>query len=93
MTHPSSDARRVQRVRHEIKRRELQVARVARISPHFQRITFAGEALADFISASFDDHIKLILPDGSDAPPMRDYTTTRSASRTAVKRTLSLSPR
>ena len=77
MTHPSSDARRVQRVRHEIKRRELQVARVARISPHFQRITFAGEALADFISASFDDHIKLILPDGSDAPPMRDYTPRR----------------
>jgi NADPH-dependent ferric siderophore reductase len=77
MTDSTLGARRVQRVRHEIKRRELQVARVARISPHFQRITFAGEALADFISASFDDHVKLILADGSTAPAMRDYTPRR----------------
>ena len=77
MTDSTLGARRVQRVRHEVKRRELQVARVARISPHFQRITFAGEALADFISASFDDHVKLILADGSTAPAMRDYTPRR----------------
>lgn len=77
MPEPSSDARRVQRVRHEIKRRELQVARVARIGPHFQRVTFTGEALADFISASFDDHVKLILANGQGEPAMRDYTPRR----------------
>jgi len=77
MTDSTLGARRVQRVRHEIKRRELQVARVARISPHFQRVTFAGEALADFISASFDDHVKLILADGQGEPAMRDYTPRR----------------
>ncbi|HEY9065322.1 MAG TPA: siderophore-interacting protein, partial [Burkholderiaceae bacterium] len=74
----TSAARRVQRVRHEIKRRELQVARVARVSSHVRRITFAGAALADFVSASFDDHIKLILPDAATGTPaMRDYTPRR----------------
>ncbi len=70
-------ARRVQRVRHELKRRELQVTRVETISPHFRRVTFRGDALADFVSASFDDHIKLILAAGSDTPVMRDYTPRR----------------
>ena len=69
--------RRVQRVRHELKRRELQVLRVENLSPHFRRIVFAGEALADFVSASFDDHVKLILDAGGGAPVMRDYTPRR----------------
>ena len=49
---------RVQRVRHELKRRELQVVRVETISPHFRSVTFGGDSLADFVSASFDDHVK-----------------------------------
>lgn len=69
--------RRVQRVRHELKRRELTVRRVENLSPHFRRVTFGGESLADFVSASFDDHVKLILNAGTDAPSMRDYTPRR----------------
>ena len=66
---------RVQRVRHEIKRRDLQVVRVDAISPHFQRITFAGVALADFVSASFDDHVKVFLDTAVGIEPVRrDYT-------------------
>ncbi|QHE87048.1 siderophore-interacting protein [Hydrogenophaga sp. BPS33] len=58
-THPTLA---VERVRHEIKVRRLQVQRFDRISPHFVRIRFASDALRDFISASFDDHAKLMLP-------------------------------
>jgi NADPH-dependent ferric siderophore reductase len=67
-------ASRAHRVRHEIKVRDLEVVRVERISPHFTRVTFAGESLADFPSASFDDHVKFILGAGTDAPVRRDYT-------------------
>jgi NADPH-dependent ferric siderophore reductase len=71
--------RRVQRVRHEIKRRDLTVVRVNAISPHFRSITLGGESLADFVSASFDDHVKLFLDEtpagGLGAEPVRrDYT-------------------
>jgi NADPH-dependent ferric siderophore reductase len=67
-------ARRVQRVRHELRRRDLQVARVAQLTPHVRAITFQGAALDGFISASFDDHVKLILDGGAGEPVMRDYT-------------------
>jgi len=66
-------ARRIERVRHEIKRREVQVARVEQPGPHVRRITLRGEALADFVSASFDDHVKLFF-DADGEPARRDYT-------------------
>jgi len=66
--------RRVQRVRHELKRRELHVVRVERIGAHFNRITFGGESLADFVSASFDDHVKFMLDADGAEPVRRDYT-------------------
>jgi NADPH-dependent ferric siderophore reductase len=69
-----SSANRVQRVRHETKRRELEVVRVATITPSFRSVTFAGPALAGFTSASFDDHVKLILESEEGDPVMRDYT-------------------
>jgi NADPH-dependent ferric siderophore reductase len=69
--------RRVQRVRHELKRRQLQVARVQTLSPHVRSITFTGADLAGFVSASFDDHLKLVLDLGGPAPVMRDYTPRR----------------
>ncbi len=69
--------RRVQRVRHELKRRDLQVVRVETLSPHFKSVTFASESLADFISASFDDHVKVLLDNGSAEPVRRDYTPRR----------------
>lgn len=68
---------RVQRVRHELKRRELAVSRVEAISPHFRAVTFTGESLADFVSASFDDHIKFILNAGEPNQVARDYTPRR----------------
>ena len=66
--------RRVQRVRHELVRRDLQVHAVRMISPQLKAITLAGPALAGFVSASFDDHLKLMIegPDGQ--PVRRDYT-------------------
>ena len=68
---------RVQRVRHELKRRDLQVVRVETLSPHFRSITFGGEALADFISASFDDHVKFMLDSDGAEPVRRDYSPRR----------------
>ena len=53
-----SPVRRVVRVRHELVRRDVQVARVEAISPHFLAVTFSGAALDGFTSLSFDDHLK-----------------------------------
>jgi NADPH-dependent ferric siderophore reductase len=64
---------RVQRVRHELKIRRVEVLAVREMGSHFRSITFGGAALHDFYSASFDDHIKFILGDGPDAA-RRDYT-------------------
>lgn len=71
---PTTSRSRVQRVRHEIKRRELQVLRVEQLGAHFCRVTFGGESLSDFVSDSFDDHVKFILDTESAEPVMRDYT-------------------
>ena len=72
----STSARRVERVRHELKRRDVQVARVEQLSPHFRRVTFTGDALRDFVSLSFDDHVKLFFAPADDGaePARRDYT-------------------
>ena len=61
--------RRVERVRHELKRRVLTVKNVETLTPHFRRITLADESLSDFVSASFDDHVKVFVDDAR-----RDYT-------------------
>ncbi|MEK8051099.1 siderophore-interacting protein [Ideonella sp. DXS22W] len=67
--------RRVQRVRHELRRRELQVRQVQHLSPGFVAITFGGDDLADFTSLSFDDHVKLLFDTPAGAEPVRrDYT-------------------
>ena len=55
--------RRVERVRHELKRRELTVQAVETPTPHLRRITFRDESLSDFVSASFDDHVKVFVGD------------------------------
>jgi NADPH-dependent ferric siderophore reductase len=72
-----TSASRVQRVRHETRRRDLEVVRVDTISPRFRSVTFSDAALADFASVSFDDHIKLILESADGEPVMRDYTPRR----------------
>lgn len=68
---------RVQRVRHELKRRDLQVVRVENVTPNFRSVTFAGESLGDFRSDSFDDHVKLFLQSADGEQVMRDYTPRR----------------
>ena len=71
--HPTPATRRVERVRHELKRRELAVVAVERLSPGFVAVTFAGDSLADFVSLSFDDHVKFMIEHGGE-PVRRDYT-------------------
>jgi NADPH-dependent ferric siderophore reductase len=50
------------RVRHELRRRLLTVTASERLTPHMLRITLTGDDLSGFISASYDDHIKIFLP-------------------------------
>ncbi|RZJ06521.1 MAG: siderophore-interacting protein, partial [Haliea sp.] len=52
-----------QRVRHELRRRTLDVLRCERLTPHMVRITLGGADLAGFSSPGFDDHVKLFFPD------------------------------
>lgn len=52
----------VERVRHALKLRQLRVQRVDSLTPHLLRVTLTGEDLDDFVSASFDDHVKVFLP-------------------------------
>jgi ferric-chelate reductase (NADPH) len=51
-----------QRVRNELRFRELNVLRVERVSAGFQRIVLGGDALEGFSSRGFDDHSKLFFP-------------------------------
>lgn len=73
----SGDLPRLERVRHELRRRELTVAAVERLTPHMIRITLEGAELQGFTSMSADDHIKIFAPDGAGAMTMRDYTPRR----------------
>lgn len=59
----------VVRVRHPLKLRLLQVARVHDVTPHLRRVTLTGDSLRDFVSASFDDHVKLFFPAPGEARP------------------------
>lgn len=68
--------REVQRVRHEIKMREVVVSRIRQTGTNMLSITFKGPALEDFVSMSFDDHIKFIFPDATGESIRRDYTPT-----------------
>lgn len=51
-----------QRVRNELRFRELTVLRVERAGSGFQRIVLGGEQLDGFISRGFDDHSKVFFP-------------------------------
>ena len=65
---------RITRVRHDLKRRLLQVTRVERLTPVMLRIAFTGDALADFISPGADDHVKIFVPGPGGEMVSRDYT-------------------
>ncbi len=64
----------IQRVRHEIVRRDLVVTQVEIVSPNVRRISLGGAQLAGFCSLGFDDHIKLIWPGEGEQVIMREYT-------------------
>jgi len=79
---PETDTRAPRRVRHEPRRRQLEVKRVDQIAAHMIRVALGGD-LEGFTSLGFDDHIKLFFPDGpagaDGTPPTasRDYTPRR----------------
>lgn len=73
----SSILGRVQRVRHDLKFRDLVVRRVERPSPHFVAVVLGGESLGDFHSPSFDDHLKVFIDTPGGEPARRDYTPRR----------------
>lgn len=66
----------IERMRHELKRRDLTVLRSERLTPHMQRITLTGGDLEGFTSLAPDDHVKIFLPNGGE-PERRDYTPRR----------------
>ena len=60
----------IARVRHEPRRRLLTVQDVDRITPQMARVTLGGD-LAGFVSASYDDHVKVFVPlPGRNAPTL-----------------------
>lgn len=69
-----TSSRRIERVRHELVRRDVTVTRVERLSPGFLSITFGGESLANFVSLSFDDHVKFMVQDDTGVTQRRDFT-------------------
>ncbi|HEU0044489.1 siderophore-interacting protein [Sphingomonas sp.] len=72
----------ITRVRHELRRRKLTLARVEQLSPGMRRLHFVSSDLDGFPSVGFDDHIKMFVP-GEVAPApgergtMRDFTPRR----------------
>ena len=58
----------ITRVRHEPRRRLLTVRQVERITPTMARVTLDGD-LAGFVSASYDDHVKVFFPLPGDTEP------------------------
>ena len=63
-------ARVGRRVRHETKMRLLQVRDVSRLTPKMVRVVVGGDALAGFVSASYDDHVKLFFPHPGEEKPV-----------------------
>lgn len=68
---------RIERVRHELKRRSLVVSGIERVTPGMLRITLSGEDLADFVSLGADDHIKIFVSGADGTVEHRDYTPRR----------------
>lgn len=71
---PNASARRVQRVRFELRRRDGRVTRVERPTPGFARVTVQGADFQSLRTLSFDDHVKLMLPQPDGSMAMRDLT-------------------
>lgn len=59
----------VQRVRHTFRARHVQLVERHQPSPGFVRLVLQGPELEGFVSAGFDDHLKLILPQAGQERP------------------------
>ncbi len=68
------EAPTIERVRHSLRRRNLSVEAVERLTPHMLRITLSGADMADFTSVAPDDHIKIFFPGANGGEVRRDYT-------------------
>jgi NADPH-dependent ferric siderophore reductase len=69
-----SSSKGVQRVRHELRIRDVTVSRIAPLGDSFLGITFQGDAFEGFVSASFDDHVKFIFTGAEGEQVRRDFT-------------------
>ena len=71
----ATDAPGVERIRHELRRRNLTVMEHSYITPNMIRIKLAGHELDGFTSLSPDDHVKIFVP-GREGEEMqkRDFT-------------------
>lgn len=65
MTEQSKNSRAPQRVRNELRFRQLTVTGKTKVADSFWRIDFGGADLSGFTSPGFDDHIKVFFPDAS----------------------------
>ncbi len=60
----------VQKIRHPIKMRMLQVVRTQWVTPYLISVILTGNELDEFNSASFDDHVKLFFPALAQSKPV-----------------------
>ncbi|WP_420342099.1 siderophore-interacting protein [Paenirhodobacter sp.] len=67
----------IQRLRHELRWRNLTLAATERLTPSMIRLTFTGADLQGFVSAGADDHIKITVPGADGTETRRDYTPRR----------------
>ncbi len=76
MTTTVEGRHRIERVRHEAKRRRLTVESATAVTRNMRRIAFVSPDLADFVSLGADDHVKVFVPDPAapNGAAMRDYT-------------------
>lgn len=77
----------VERIRHPLKMRLLRVAATRRLTPHLVAVTLVadgpGDDLGDFVSASFDDHVKLFFPPPGQRAPLMPAPGTLPGDRTS----------
>ncbi|HTH97620.1 MAG TPA: siderophore-interacting protein [Stellaceae bacterium] len=60
----------ITKVRHEPRRRLVQVHSAEQITPGMVRVVLAGEELDGFLSAAHDDHVKVFFPNPGEEKPL-----------------------
>lgn len=62
----SNAERIIERVRHELKFRTATVVEAEQISPLMMRVKLQSEDFAGFVSAAYDDHVKVFFPEAGE---------------------------